>query len=123
MESKESTTESTLSAVMGSAVSDRRSHIASRRRSAAVAHYLQRKNDRALRIKVTRNNFAEEGLAMKTVDASGLKTLLDGNENVLLVNTLKAESFEKTRIPGAVNVPLENENFVARVEQQAGAKN
>jgi rhodanese-related sulfurtransferase len=59
---------------------------------------------------------------MKTVDANGLKTLLDGNENVLLVNTLKAESFEKTRIPGAVNIPLENEDFVARVEQQAGGK-
>lgn len=60
---------------------------------------------------------------MKTVDASGLKTLLDGNEDVLLVNTLKAESFEKTRIPGAVNIPLEDEDFVARVEQQAGGKN
>jgi rhodanese-related sulfurtransferase len=59
---------------------------------------------------------------MKTVDANGLKTLLDGNEDVLLVNTLKAESFEKTRIPGAVNIPLENEDFVARVEQQAGGK-
>jgi rhodanese-related sulfurtransferase len=61
-------------------------------------------------------------MAMKTIDASGLKTLLDGNEDVLLVNTLKAESFEKTRIPGAVNIPLENEDFVARVEQQAGGK-
>ena len=60
---------------------------------------------------------------MKTVDASGLKTLLDGNEDVLLVNTLKAESFEKTRITGAANIPLENEDFVARVEQQAGGKN
>jgi len=60
---------------------------------------------------------------MKTVDASGLKTLLDGHEDVLLVNTLKAESFEKTRIPGAVNIPLEDDDFVARVEQQAGGKN
>jgi rhodanese-related sulfurtransferase len=59
---------------------------------------------------------------MKTVDANGLKTLLDGSEDVLLVNTLKAESFGKTRIPGAVNIPLENEDFVVRVEQQAGGK-
>jgi rhodanese-related sulfurtransferase len=61
-------------------------------------------------------------MIMKTVDASGLKRLLDGNEVVLLVNTLKGESFEKTRIPGAVNIPLEDEDFVARVAEQAGGK-
>jgi rhodanese-related sulfurtransferase len=66
--------------------------------------------------------FVEERLAMKTVDTSGLKTLLDGSEGVLLVNTLKAVSFEKTRIPGAINIPLESEDFVARVEEQAGGK-
>ncbi len=59
---------------------------------------------------------------MKTVDASGLKALLDGNEDVLLVNTLGADSFEKTQIPGAVNIPLDSEHFVRRVEEQAGGK-
>jgi len=61
-------------------------------------------------------------MAMKTIDASGLKTLLDGNEVVLLVNTLNADSFEKTQIPGAVNIPLDSEHFVRRVEEQAGGK-
>jgi rhodanese-related sulfurtransferase len=59
---------------------------------------------------------------MKTIEANELKVLLDGNEDVLLVNTLNAESFEKTRIPGAVNIPLEDEDFLARVEAQAGGK-
>ena len=59
---------------------------------------------------------------MKTIDASELKSLLDGNDDVLLVNTLKADSFEKTGIPGAVNIPLDDEDFVARVEEQAGGK-
>jgi rhodanese-related sulfurtransferase len=59
---------------------------------------------------------------MKTIEANELKALLDRNEDVLLVNTLKAELFEKTRIPGAVNIPLEDEDFVARVEEQAGGK-
>jgi rhodanese-related sulfurtransferase len=59
---------------------------------------------------------------MKTIEANELKTLLDGNEDVLLVNTLNAESFEKTRIPSAVNIPLEDEDFLARVEEQAGGK-
>jgi rhodanese-related sulfurtransferase len=59
---------------------------------------------------------------MKTINANELKALLDGNEDVLLVNTLNAESFEKTQIPGAVNIPLEDEDFLARVEEQAGGK-
>jgi rhodanese-related sulfurtransferase len=64
----------------------------------------------------------EERIAVKTIEATELKALLDGNEDVLLVNTLKAESFEKTRIPGAVNIPLDDENFVARVDEEAGGK-
>jgi rhodanese-related sulfurtransferase len=59
---------------------------------------------------------------MKTIDTNEFKALLDQNEDVLLVNTLDAESFEKTRIPGAVNIPLEAEDFLARVEEQAGGK-
>jgi len=59
---------------------------------------------------------------MKTIDTSGLTALLDGNDDVLLVNTLNAGSFEKTRIPGAVNIPLDGEDFVARVEEEAGGK-
>jgi rhodanese-related sulfurtransferase len=59
---------------------------------------------------------------MKTIEANELKALLDGNEDVLLINTLNAESFEKTQIPGAVNIPLEDEDFLARVEEQAGGK-
>ncbi len=59
---------------------------------------------------------------MKTVTTSELRTLLDKSENVTLVNTLGAESFEKTNIPGAINVPLDDDDFVARVEKQAGGK-
>jgi rhodanese-related sulfurtransferase len=59
---------------------------------------------------------------MKTIETNELKALLDGNEDVLLVNTLNSDSFEKTRIPGAVNIPLEDQDFVARVEKQAGGK-
>jgi rhodanese-related sulfurtransferase len=59
---------------------------------------------------------------MRTIEAQKLKTRLEGNEEVLLVNTLKADAFEKTRIPGAVNIPLDDENFVKRVEEQLGGK-
>jgi rhodanese-related sulfurtransferase len=59
---------------------------------------------------------------MKTITTSELKELLEKNGDVTLVNTLAAESFEKTRIPGAVNIPLNDTEFAARVEQEAGGK-
>jgi rhodanese-related sulfurtransferase len=59
---------------------------------------------------------------MKTITTNEVKVLLERNEDVLLVNTLAAESFEKTRIPKAVNIPLDDDDFVTRVEEEAGGK-
>jgi rhodanese-related sulfurtransferase len=60
--------------------------------------------------------------AMKTISTSELKALKDQNGELTLVNTLGAEAFEKTKIPGAINVPLDSGAFAARVEQEAGGK-
>lgn len=59
---------------------------------------------------------------MKTIETGELKSRLGKSDDVLLVNTLPAELFEKTRIPNSVNVPLEDSDFVARVEKLAGGK-
>jgi len=59
---------------------------------------------------------------MKTITTDELKNQCDQKGKLTLVNTLGAESFEKTRIPGAVNIPLDNSDFVLRVERQAGGK-
>jgi rhodanese-related sulfurtransferase len=59
---------------------------------------------------------------MKTITTNELKSLLDRNEDVLLVNTLSADAFNKTRIPKAVNIPLDDEDFITRVETEAGDK-
>ena len=59
---------------------------------------------------------------MKTVSTQELKQLKGKNGGITLVNTLNAEAFQKTRIPGAINIPLESENFAARVEEEAGSK-
>lgn len=59
---------------------------------------------------------------MKTITTDQLKQLRDKHADLTLVNTLGAESFEKTRIPGAINVPLNDNNFAARVEKEAGGK-
>ena len=59
---------------------------------------------------------------MKTIATGELKAQCGKPGGPTLVNTLGAEAFEKTKIPGAVNVPLESGDFAARVEQEAGGK-
>ena len=59
---------------------------------------------------------------MRTITTDELKVLRDKNGGLTLVNTLGAESFEKTRIPGSVNIPLDSSDFASRVEQEAGGK-
>jgi rhodanese-related sulfurtransferase len=60
---------------------------------------------------------------MKTITTDDLKALQGQNGDLTLVNTLAAEAFEQTVIPGAINVPLESNDFVACVEREAGGKN
>ena len=59
---------------------------------------------------------------MKTITTDGLKALQGQNGDLTLINTLGSEAFEKTKIPGAINVPLDSGDFAARVEQEAGGK-
>lgn len=59
---------------------------------------------------------------MKTITTEGLKELKAQNPDLTLVDTLSAEAFEKTKIPGAVNIPLDSSDFATRVEQEAGGK-
>ena len=59
---------------------------------------------------------------MNTITTDKLKSLRNKRPGLTLVNTLGAESFEKTRIPGAINVPLDDSDFVQQVDRQAGGK-
>jgi rhodanese-related sulfurtransferase len=59
---------------------------------------------------------------MKPITTGELKAQCGKPGAATLVNTLSAEAFEKTKIPGAVNVPLKSGDFAARVEQEAGGK-
>jgi rhodanese-related sulfurtransferase len=59
---------------------------------------------------------------MRTIKTSELQKMLDKDRDLTLVNTLGSESFAETRIPGAINIPQESQDFVTRVEQQAGGK-
>jgi rhodanese-related sulfurtransferase len=59
---------------------------------------------------------------MKTITTDGLKALQSQNGDLTLVNTLSAEAFKKTKIPGSINVPLNDRDFAAHVERIAGGK-
>ncbi len=59
---------------------------------------------------------------MNTITAQELRKMQGAGEDFLLVNTLPADSFAKTKIPGAVNIPESDSDFVQRVEMQAGGK-
>jgi rhodanese-related sulfurtransferase len=59
---------------------------------------------------------------MKTITTHDLKALKGQDGHLTLVNTLAADAFQKTTIPGAINVPLESDDFATRVEKQAGGK-
>jgi rhodanese-related sulfurtransferase len=59
---------------------------------------------------------------VQSITSQEVKHLWDRGEDFLLVNTLPAEKFAETRIPGAVNIPESEEDFPGRVLQKAGSK-
>lgn len=59
---------------------------------------------------------------MKTITARELRKMRDADEDFLLVNSLPAENFAKTKLPGAVNVAEQDADFAERVEKKAGGK-
>jgi len=59
---------------------------------------------------------------MNSLTAEQLKQMKDRDEDIVLINTLAEEHFQKTRIPGSINIPQSNDDFVERVEQVVGGK-
>lgn len=59
---------------------------------------------------------------MKSITTERLQTLQREKADFLLVNTLDAEQFEKTKIPGSVNIPQSQDDFTAKVLEAGGSK-
>jgi len=59
---------------------------------------------------------------MKTIDTQDLKKLIDRDADFLLINTLSPDQSKKTEIPGSINIPQDNADFVDRVESEAVEK-
>jgi len=59
---------------------------------------------------------------MRKITATNLKEQLDRGGDLLVINALDAESFEKEHIPGSHNVPNSSDDLVERVTELAGRK-
>jgi rhodanese-related sulfurtransferase len=60
---------------------------------------------------------------MRTITTAELEELHERNPGLPIINTLPREAFEQTRIPGAINIPQNEPDFVDRVKQEAGKQN
>ena len=59
---------------------------------------------------------------MQTIDAKALQEKACSGDDLLLINTLDPEHFDKTHIPCSINVPESDDNFVDEVGKIAGRK-
>lgn len=57
---------------------------------------------------------------MKKLDARQLKQLKERERELPVVDVLPENSFRKKHIPGAINVPVEKDDFVRRVKSAVG---
>lgn len=59
---------------------------------------------------------------MQSIGTLDLKSMLDHGEKFTLINTLSPEDFEKTHIPKSVSIPVQDDDFVDKVERLVGSK-
>lgn len=60
---------------------------------------------------------------MKTITTQQLKSMQrDNSDDFLLINTLPKDKFSQTKLPGAVNIPQDAEDFAKQVEAAVGEK-
>lgn len=57
---------------------------------------------------------------MDKLSAKEVKGILDRDDEVQVINVLPEDRFREKRIPGSVNVPLEDSSFLQRVEHLVG---
>lgn len=59
---------------------------------------------------------------MKVISYDQLKKMIDTEEDFLLVNVLSAQQFKEAHIPSSINIPLDEADFEAQVEEAADGK-
>ena len=59
---------------------------------------------------------------MKTINTKTLKQTLKNNENIVFLNVLSEEQYQKEHIPGSENIPYDADDFVEQAAQKAPDK-
>jgi rhodanese-related sulfurtransferase len=59
---------------------------------------------------------------MQHINANNLKSMFERNEDILLVDVLPPDHYSSQHIPGAVNIPLSQNDFASAVERAAQSK-
>lgn len=59
---------------------------------------------------------------MQTLTTEQLERVMRDNESFTLINVLDQDAFSEQHIPGSVNIPLDQSDFVEQVENEAGSK-
>lgn len=59
---------------------------------------------------------------MDTITPRELEAMFSDRIDMVLVNVMSEDAFERARIPRSQNLPASNEDFVESVEQLAGSK-
>lgn len=54
---------------------------------------------------------------MKNLSARQLKEMLDRKEDLYLINVLPRKAYDEKHIPGSVNVPVQEDDFLTRIER------
>lgn len=55
---------------------------------------------------------------MQTITAEELKKILTGDDRTPVINVLKPDDYEKRHIPSTINIPLDDQDFVNRVQER-----
>jgi len=59
---------------------------------------------------------------MQTLTTEQLDELRDRHADLVIINVLPAETYEKAHIPGSENIPLKDDDFLERAERALGDK-
>lgn len=54
----------------------------------------------------------------KEISRTALKEKMDNNEDFVLVEALKAEDYRKMHLPGAINLPVDDESFSEKARKK-----
>ena len=56
---------------------------------------------------------------MQNIDSEQMQELLESDDDFILINVLSEAQFEERHIPGSINIPVEDPDFIERVKEHA----